>query len=72
MGVLINGCVRDAAEIARLSLGVKALTTCPVRARAEGTGTAGGPVDFAGLTFVPGHWLYADFDGVVIAPQPLE
>lgn len=72
MGILINGCVREAAEVARLSLGVKALGTCPMRARAEGAGTAGEPVAFAGLTFVPGHWLYADFDGVVIAEQPLE
>ncbi len=72
MGVLVNGCVRDTAEIARLSLGVKALGTSPVGARVEGAGTAGEPVDFAGVTFVPGHWLYADLDGVVVSQQPLE
>ena len=29
------------------------------------------PVNFAGVAFVPGHWLYADANGVVVAAAPL-
>jgi regulator of ribonuclease activity A len=30
------------------------------------------PVTFAGVTFRPGAWLYADADGVVVAEQALD
>ena len=29
------------------------------------------PVCFAGLTFTPGHYLYADPDGIVVADRDL-
>ena len=29
-------------------------------------------VTFAGVTFTPGHWVYADGDGVLVAPEKLE
>jgi regulator of ribonuclease activity A len=29
------------------------------------------PLHIAGLTLRPGHYLYADEDGIVVAEQPL-
>ncbi len=65
-GVVVNGCVRDAAGLASLGLGVKALGTNPRPSRKEGAGVTGVPVDFGGVTFEPGARLHADEDGVVV------
>jgi regulator of ribonuclease activity A len=70
-GVVIHGAVRDVAAIAETDLGLKALGVNPRRSAKTGTGEVDVPVDFGGVTFVPGHWLYSDEDGVVIAEQPL-
>ena len=70
-GLLINGCVRDVEALAKLPLGVKALAACPVKTEKLGVGEVDVAVTFAGLTFSPGHWLYADRSGVVVAVTDL-
>ena len=70
-GVLVNGAIRDSGAIAGLDLGVKALATCPRRTDKLGQGLRDVPVAFGGLVIVPGQWLAADLDGVVVADQPL-
>lgn len=66
-GVIMNGLIRDSEAIAAMPLGVKALGTIPVKSVKRGEGQTGGPVRFAGVTFEPGQWLYADADGIVVA-----
>ena len=70
-GILINGCVRDSAAISALPIGVKALTTNPTRPSLEGEGQLDIPIRFAGVTFHPEHFLYADADGVVLSQRNL-
>ncbi|HCX88870.1 MAG TPA: putative 4-hydroxy-4-methyl-2-oxoglutarate aldolase [Gammaproteobacteria bacterium] len=70
-GVLINGCVRDSAAISALPIGVKALATNPTRPCMQGEGQLDVAVRFAGVTFHPGHFLYADADGVVLSQRNL-
>ncbi len=70
-GLVVHGCVRDSAEIAALDLGVLALGTHPRKSDKRGEGVAGEPVTFAGVTFVPGHHLWADHDGLVVAERKL-
>ena len=70
-GVVVHGCVRDTKALAAIDLGVRALNTCPRRSEKRGAGELGVPVSFAGLTFVPGHWVYADRDGLLVAPRAL-
>ena len=70
-GIVVNGCVRDSAELAQLPLGVRALATNPLRSEKRGEGQRDVPVVFAGITFMPGHYLYADADGIVVAAQAL-
>lgn len=71
-GVLVNGCIRDSAEIGTMDLGVKALGTHPCKTEKRGLGQHNETVRFAGVTFQPGHYLYADEDGVLVSAVPLE
>ena len=70
-GVLVNGCIRDSADIGAMPLGVKALATHPLKSVKNDYGQRNVPVTFGGVTFVPGEYLYADADGIVISPEVL-
>ncbi|MFT4248626.1 MAG: ribonuclease E activity regulator RraA [Pseudomonas sp.] len=70
-GVLIHGCVRDVEVLATLPLGVLALAAHPRKTEKRGLGDVDVPVNFAGVAFVPGYWLYADASGVLLSPERL-
>jgi len=70
-GVLIYGCVRDVDVLAETDLGIQALAAHPKKTEKRGLGDVNLPVTFAGLTFHPGHFLYADNNGVIISTQAL-
>ena len=70
-GVIINGCVRDRGELSAASVGVKALNHHPKRSARTGKGETDVVVTFAGVTFTPGAWLYADADGIILAKTKL-
>lgn len=70
-GLVIYGAIRDAAEIAKLPLGVKALNTYPLKSRKRGLGDKNLPVRFGEVTFTPDEWLYADLDGIIVSAVPL-
>jgi regulator of ribonuclease activity A len=65
-GIIINGCVRDSRELAGIEVGVLALATSPLRSRKQGEGQRDVPARFGGLAWVPGQYVYADEDGVVV------
>src|SRR5215212_3995290 len=71
-GVVINGCIRDVTALAGLPFGVKALAANPLRSAKRGMGARDIQVVFAGLTCTPGHYLYADQDGIIVAERPLD
>jgi regulator of ribonuclease activity A len=70
-GVVINGVVRDVSILGTLELGIKALGSNPFKSTKTGAGEVGVPVTFGGVTFTPGHWLYSDEDGIVVAGRRL-
>jgi len=70
-GVVIHGCLRDSEAIGQLKLGVKAMGTLPLKTAKRGEGQRDIPVRFADVTFTPGHWLYADPDGVIVCAEKL-
>jgi regulator of ribonuclease activity A len=70
-GVVIHGAVRDIAMLAQLDFGVKALGSNPRRSAKLGTGVIDASVKFGGVTFTPGHWLYSDPDGLLLAPEAI-
>src|ERR1051325_7744033 len=59
VGLIVNGAIRDADDIAAIDIGVKALATCPRRSGKKGWGERDVPVTFGGVTFVPGEWVAA-------------
>lgn len=70
-GFVIYGCVRDAAALAQMPIGVRALGALPLKTDKRGEGQRDLPVHFAGAHFNPGDWLYADEDGIIVARRPL-
>jgi regulator of ribonuclease activity A len=67
-GVIINGAIRDSREIAAIDIGVKALGVNPAKSVKKGEGTVDTPVEFGGVRFAPGMWVYCDEDGVLVSP----
>jgi regulator of ribonuclease activity A len=65
-GIIVYGCVRDAAALLQLPIGVKALGTNPRPSGKSGAGDADVPVTFGGAEFSPGAMLHADDDGVIV------
>lgn len=70
-GFLIHGAVRDVEVLAQLDLGVQALAAHPMKTEKRGLGEVDVPVRFAGVDFHPGHWLYADANGVIVSASAL-
>jgi regulator of ribonuclease activity A len=71
-GIIVNGAVRDAAALATIDLGVKALGTNPRKSAKAGTGEVDVNVEFGGVVFVPGNYLYSDEDGIVSSKNALQ
>lgn len=70
-GVIVNGCVRDTAQLATTALGVLAIAAHPMKSNKNGDGDTGMSVSFAGVTIRPGQYVYADEDGWLVTPQAL-
>ncbi|GHG86341.1 ribonuclease E activity regulator RraA [Comamonas sp. JC664] len=70
-GVVVNGCIRDAEDVGRMPIGVKALGTHPLKSLKRNEGQRDVEVRFAGVVFRPGHYVYADLDGIVVSESPL-
>ncbi|NYZ16273.1 ribonuclease E activity regulator RraA [Azospirillum sp. RWY-5-1] len=65
-GVVIHGCVRDAAVLATLDLGIKALAATPRKTVRRGEGQTGLSISLAGIRVAPGDLVFADADGVLV------
>jgi regulator of ribonuclease activity A len=70
-GVVINGAVRDVVALGELDLGIKALGSNPRKSGKSGEGERDVPVEFGGVTFRPGEFLYSDEDGIVVSSRQL-
>lgn len=70
-GVVINGSVRDVAELAVLDVGIRALACVPMPTEKHNQGLKDVPVQIQGVWVRPGDWLYADTDGMVVSATPL-
>lgn len=70
-GVIVFGCIRDSAVIDTLDLAVRALGTHPMKTVKRGWGQTDIPVEFGGVTFRPGEFVYADEDGIIVSDSRL-
>lgn len=70
-GLVVDGCVRDVAELRESGMPIRALALIPIRTQKHGHGSSGVPVQIQGVWVRPGDWLYADEDGIVVADRAI-
>src|SRR3990167_6167891 len=70
-GLVVDGCVRDVAELNAAAVGLRALGLMPLPTERRGEGQRDVAVQIQGVWVRPGDWLYADADGIVVSTQPL-
>lgn len=70
-GIIVNGCVRDSKELAEIEVGILALAAHPKKSGKTAEGERDVTVEFGGAAWTPGHYVYADEDGIVIATERL-
>jgi len=66
-GVVVYGCIRDSYDINGMPIGVRAIQTNPLKSIKKGWGDKNIAVTFAAATFIPGNYLYADEDGIILS-----
>jgi 4-hydroxy-4-methyl-2-oxoglutarate aldolase len=67
-GIVLDGAIRDRAEIAALGLPVFFRGTSPRAPGKEGPGALGVPVELDGVEIRPGDLVCADADGLAVVP----
>ncbi|MDX1539459.1 ribonuclease E activity regulator RraA [Arsukibacterium sp.] len=70
-GIIVNGYIRDIDIIRQTPLGVQALGIHPMKTDKRDLGDINVPVTFAGVDFIPGQYVYADNNGVLVATKQL-
>jgi regulator of ribonuclease activity A len=71
-GIVCYGSVRDVDTLEDFDIGIQAVNAIPVGADDRGFGEHEIPVNFGGVTFLPGDHLYADNTGIILSPEPLD
>jgi len=70
-GIVIYGCVRDVDALAGINLGIQAMTSNPLKSVKRGIGVRDEVVTFGGVEFIPGEFVYADNNGVIVSAEEL-
>jgi len=70
-GLVVDGCVRDAAELRAAAVGIRALALMPLPTVKRNHGQRDVTVLVQGVPVQPGDWLYADADGMVLTRGPV-
>jgi 3-hexulose-6-phosphate synthase/6-phospho-3-hexuloisomerase len=68
-GVVIDGAVRDSADIRALGFAAFSRIVCPNAGEPRGLGEIGVSIRVAGEDMEPGDWILGDDDGVVRIPR---
>ena len=69
-GLVIDGAVRDVAELALCEVGIRALAPVPMPTERRDQGQRDVVLQLRGVWVRPGDWLYADADGIVLMSKP--
>lgn len=69
-GLVIDGCVRDVAELAACDVGIRAIAAMPLPTERQGQGQRDVALQIRGVWVRPGDWLVADADGIVVMALP--
>lgn len=73
VGAIVDGAVRDVAQMSEMRFPVFARGMCPYDSRdRQHVIEIDVPVDIRGVRFCPGDLVFADADGVVVVPSEVE
>ena len=70
-GIIVFGCVRDVAVLKDISLGIQAIAPHPMKSVKRQVGLRDVEVSFGGVSFIPGQYVYADDNGVIVSEAEL-
>jgi regulator of ribonuclease activity A len=65
-GIVVNGYVRDTYITKNIPVGLWALGTYPLKSSKKAASKRDIELNFSGVTFRPGEYLYADHDGIIV------
>ena len=69
--IILNGYVRDIDETKNIEVGLLAIGTCPLRNFEKTQSQRDIELNFEGVTFNTGDYVYADNDGVIVSKNKL-
>jgi regulator of ribonuclease activity A len=69
--VIVYGAVRDVDALAKLDLGVQALSAMPLKSVRKGVGDVGLTLEIGGVLIANGEYIYADNNGVIVSTDAL-
>ncbi|GGN05190.1 4-hydroxy-4-methyl-2-oxoglutarate aldolase [Thermus composti] len=69
-GVVVHGAVRDVEELKDVPIGILALAATPRKSAKEGKGEVDVPFKVLGARVLPGNFLLADENGLLLLPEP--
>ena len=70
-GIIVFGCVRDVVALKNISLGIQAIAPHPMKSVKRQVGLRDVEVSFGGVSFIPGQYVYADDNGVIVSEDEL-
>ena len=70
-GIIVFGCVRDVVALKDISLGIQAIAPHPMKSVKRQVGLRDVEVSFGGVSFIPGQYVYADDNGVIVSEDEL-
>ena len=66
-GIVVFGCVRDVVALKDISIGIQAIAPHPMKSVKRQVGLRDVEVSFGGVSFIPGQYVYADDNGVIVS-----
>lgn len=71
-GIIVYGAVRNLDYLAEAGIGIQAIGAIPSGAVTDGEGTKEIGINFGGVTFIMGDYVYADNTGIVLSEDELD
>ncbi|MGY2575776.1 putative 4-hydroxy-4-methyl-2-oxoglutarate aldolase [Vibrio sp. C8] len=71
-GVIIYGAIRDVVALSQMDLGIKALDACPFKTEKRGVGKVNVALTMLNQMVLPGDYIYADWNGILLSKQALD
>lgn len=66
-GIIVYGAVRQVDYLAEVDIGIQAIGAIPVGAEDQGLGETDIRINFGGVTFFSGDFVYADNTGIILS-----